>query len=109
VSAESENLRFSDGSLITPALDEGIRLFNAGEFFDCHEVLEDAWRENDNLEGAIKVMRSGLPQLHAYSNWPGIELKSFIPDLERCLKEFLSLESTGNRFNSSLIPVLKKR
>jgi predicted metal-dependent hydrolase len=25
-------------------LARGIRLFNEGEFFHCHEVLEDAWR-----------------------------------------------------------------
>ena len=24
-------------------LQRGIRLFNVGEFFECHEVLEDAW------------------------------------------------------------------
>jgi len=26
------------------AFDHGIRLFNAGEFFVCHEVLEELWR-----------------------------------------------------------------
>lgn len=25
-------------------LRQGIELFNAGEFFDCHEVLEEFWR-----------------------------------------------------------------
>src|ERR1041384_3798518 len=24
-------------------LQKGIRLFNAGEYFECHEVLEEAW------------------------------------------------------------------
>jgi len=27
-----------------PRLREGIALFNAGEFFEAHEALEDAWR-----------------------------------------------------------------
>jgi predicted metal-dependent hydrolase len=28
----------------------GIDLFNAGEFFECHEVLEDLWRPNRGEE-----------------------------------------------------------
>jgi|SRR5579862_4716181 len=27
-----------------PAFRHGIQLFNDGEFFECHEVLEDLWR-----------------------------------------------------------------
>jgi uncharacterized protein len=26
-----------------PLLEKGIHLFNRGEFFECHEVLEEAW------------------------------------------------------------------
>lgn len=29
-----------------PLLIEGVRLFNAGEYYRCHEVLEDAWRSD---------------------------------------------------------------
>jgi len=28
----------------------GIELFNAGEFYECHEVLEDAWRPSGGAE-----------------------------------------------------------
>ena len=28
----------------------GIRLFNAREFYDAHEVWEDVWRESEGLE-----------------------------------------------------------
>jgi len=28
----------------------GIRLFNAGEFYDAHEVWEDVWRESQGME-----------------------------------------------------------
>ncbi len=31
-----------------PLLERGIRLFNAGEFFECHEVLEEAWTTERN-------------------------------------------------------------
>ena len=38
----------------------GIELFNSGRFYDAHEVLEDAWRENSGperlfLQGLIQV------------------------------------------------------
>jgi len=44
----------------TEGLFDGIRLFNAGQFFESHEVLEDLWRaapEND------KKFLQGLTQL----------------------------------------------
>lgn len=41
-------------------LEEGIALFNRGEFFDCHEVLEALWLESSGerkkfLQGLIQV------------------------------------------------------
>ena len=41
-------------------LEEGITLFNRGEFFDCHEVLEALWLESSGdrkkfLQGLIQV------------------------------------------------------
>jgi len=41
-------------------LEEGIALFNRGEFFDCHEVLEELWLESSGdrkkfLQGLIQV------------------------------------------------------
>lgn len=71
------------------ALGEGTRLFNRGEFFACHEVWEDAWRESraphrlflqalihvavsfyheqqGNAVGAERQMRKGLKKLAGY-------------------------------------------
>ena len=28
-----------------PQLQQGVRLFNEGEFFACHDVLEEAWTD----------------------------------------------------------------
>lgn len=46
----------------------GIRLFNAREFYDAHEVWEDVWREADGIE---KRFLQGLIQaavaLHHHS------------------------------------------
>lgn len=29
---------------------EGLKLFNEGEFFECHEVIEDLWLETDSAD-----------------------------------------------------------
>lgn len=67
----------------------GIDLFNAGEFYECHEVLEDVWRISDGAErfflqalihfavgfyhhrqgnpaGAERQLRKGLRKLAGY-------------------------------------------
>lgn len=41
-------------------LERGVELFNAGEFFEAHEVLEDVWRlavgeERRFLQGLIQI------------------------------------------------------
>jgi uncharacterized protein len=69
-----------------PALRTGIAQFNAGEYWECHETLEMLWRaearpvrdlyqgilqigvafhhlRHDNLTGALKMLRRGLPRL----------------------------------------------
>jgi predicted metal-dependent hydrolase len=47
-------------SVLPSDLSHGIELFNRGEFFDAHEVLEDVWRaapagEKKFLQGIIQV------------------------------------------------------
>lgn len=72
-----------------PAAIEGIRLFNAGEYFEAHEELETAWRAEsgpirslyqgilqisvaylhltrNNYEGAVKVYGRAIKWLRAY-------------------------------------------
>jgi predicted metal-dependent hydrolase len=67
----------------------GIELFNTGQFFVCHEVLEEVWTpergprrlflqslihlavglyhwERHNSDGAIRQLRKGLRKLAAY-------------------------------------------
>lgn len=67
----------------------GIELFNAGEFFECHEVLEDLWNEQidpekqltqgilqiavgylhlgrDNRVGALKLFTRGLARVQPF-------------------------------------------
>jgi hypothetical protein len=72
-----------------PLLERGIALFNRGESFECHEVLEEAWapergprrlflqslihmavgiyhNERGNPPGALRQLRKGLRKLAAY-------------------------------------------
>lgn len=72
-----------------PLLHRGIQLFNDGEFFECHEVLEAAWTpergqrrlflqalihmavgwyhcQGSNPVGASRQLRKGLRKLSAY-------------------------------------------
>ena len=72
-----------------PLLARGIALFNHGEYFECHEVLEEAWtpergprrlflqslihmavgfyhHQRGNPPGALRLLRKGLRKLAAY-------------------------------------------
>jgi predicted metal-dependent hydrolase len=79
---------------LKPLLDEsafrhGIQLFNDGDFFECHEVLEDLWRpmqgpqrlflqgvihfavalyhyQQNNVPGALRQLRKSLKKLAGY-------------------------------------------
>ena len=71
-------------------LSQGIELFNGGEFFRCHEVLEEVWRfergprrqflqavihvavgfyhsQRGNTAGAVSQLRKGVEKLAAYT------------------------------------------
>ncbi len=43
-----------------PQAAEGLRLFNAGEYFEAHEALEDAWNAE---EGTAKNLYRGVLQI----------------------------------------------
>ena len=72
-----------------PFLERGIALFNHGEYFECHEVLEEAWTpergerrlflqslihmavgfyhsQRGNPAGAMRQLRKGLRKLGGY-------------------------------------------
>ena len=92
---------------------EGIRLFNAEEFFDCHDVLEELWAEtlgsekkfyqgmiqasvalfhfgNENLGGARKLYESARQNLEPYAPfYLGLDLATFLADMQHCFRELL--------------------
>ena len=63
-------LNWMFNNLMGQQLQAGFALFNAGRFFDAHEVLEDAWR-NAPRHGARRRHLQGLVQaavaLHHHS------------------------------------------
>jgi predicted metal-dependent hydrolase len=97
---------------------EGLRLFNAEDFFESHEVLEDLWSEtqderkkfyqgliqaavallhfgNGNLGGAKKVYLTSRKYLEAYMpEFEGLDVARFIDDMQFCFQELLDDQQT---------------
>jgi uncharacterized protein len=67
----------------------GIDLFNRGEFYDAHEVLEDVWRAS---EGPEKKFLQGLIQLavamHHYSRGNHVGARSLLARAARNLRGY---------------------
>ena len=97
---------------------EGLRLFNAEDFFESHEVLEELWSEcqdghkkfyqgliqaavallhfgNGNLGGAKKVYLSCRKYLEAYRPYcSGLDVARFLDELEFCFQELIEDQQT---------------
>ena len=95
---------------------QGIEHFNACDFFEAHEVWEELWTDyrgdlrkfyqgliqaavalhhfgNGNIRGARKVYLSSSNYLQAYCpTCEGIDLVSFLAQLEACFAEVLATE-----------------
>ena len=87
-------------------LQRGLALFNAGLFFECHELLEDLWRatsgpdkdfyhgvvqvaaafyhyEKHNRHGAVTLLTKGRDKLAPYpSSYLGVDVAAFRKSLE---------------------------
>lgn len=94
-----------------PRIEEGIRLFNEGEFFACHDVLEDFWGEQicsekpffqgliqaavalfhfeeGNLGGARRMSLSSRAYMSSFSpSLGGIDVARLLADLDTCFHE----------------------
>ena len=98
-------------------LEQGIALFNAREFFQCHEVLEDIWMHEKpprkrflqsiihfavafyhegraNRLGALRQLRKGLAKLAPYVPvYEGVDTSRMFDEGLRCLA---ALEQGGH-------------
>jgi predicted metal-dependent hydrolase len=103
------------------ALEEGIRLFNRGKFFEAHEVWEQVWKlakanertfyhgliqaaaalvhiQRGNYAGAVSVYLKARRNLERLPElWMGIELGQFRSSLEAYFEEIQTVaRSDGN-------------
>lgn len=104
----------ADARSIDELYAEGIRHFNACDFFEAHEVWEELWTEyrgparrfyqgliqaavalhhfgNGNIRGAKKVYFSSRTYLNDYCPAHlGLNLEAFLGQYERCFAEVLA-------------------
>ncbi|ABG05369.1 protein of unknown function DUF309 [Rubrobacter xylanophilus DSM 9941] len=113
---------------------EGIERFNRGEFYECHEHLEEAWRaetrrirylyqgilqvgvgfyhqQNGNWRGAVGLLRNGIERLREFEPEAlGIDVSSLVRESEACLAELERLGRERVRhFDRAMIPKVKLR
>jgi predicted metal-dependent hydrolase len=94
---------------------KGIELFNEKHYFECHEVIEEAWNEevgpvrimyqgilqvgvacyhiqNRNWRGAMKVLNRGTSKLRRFEpTCMGIDLARLLRDAETVTQELMRL------------------
>jgi predicted metal-dependent hydrolase len=99
-----------EGALPDLAL-KGIEEFNRGEFYECHEYLEEAWMQepgrvrflyqgilqvgvgfyhlqNGNWRGATGLLRNGAVRLKEFEPVTlGVDVAKLVRESERCLRE----------------------
>ena len=127
----TESVNDTCNASLHPRAADGLRLFNAGEYFEAHEALEDAWKEERgnvrelyrgilqiavvylhvtrrNYNGAVKVYGRSQRWL---KDWPDICRGIHVENLRRNADEVLSevkrlgVEKISEFDNSLLKPV----
>ena len=110
----------------------GVQLFNAGDFFEAHEVWEDLWAashgaerrfyqgliqaavglchfHNGNLGGAAKLYRSSRDYMSRYASpYLGLDADAFWRQMERCFAGVVDRADPdlGLRPTEELMPVI---
>lgn len=113
-----------------PRFLKGIEEFNRGQFFECHETLEEIWLEENGEDrrfyqgiiqiaagyfkweqgvsrGAIKLWRAGLEKLESYGPVHlGIHLDTFTRGVRSNLQEVEAAYEDQRKLSEIHIPVL---
>lgn len=110
---------------------EGIRLFNAREYFEAHEVWEELWHEmtgtdrrfvqgliqaavcvyhadNGNIRGALRLFDSACRYMTMYGtrHW-GIDIEGFWQQMANALAAFRVMPPLANpKVDCTLLPIL---
>lgn len=110
----------------------GIRLFNAGEFYECHEELEAIWLKemdpirylyqgilqvgvgfhhlgNDNFRGARLLLENGIAKIERFQpQCMGIDTRRLLEESQRCLDHLLALGADRiGEFDWKLVPTIQ--
>jgi predicted metal-dependent hydrolase len=122
---------------VRDALLKAVREFNSWRFYDCHETLEDIWREaggksveaetagfyqgiikaaagfhhllRDNHKGAVNLLSDSIRLLEPYRPATlGVDVEGLLAGVRRALDRVLELGPERLReFDRSLIPVIQ--
>ena len=112
-----------------PDLLEGVRLFNDGEYFECHEVLEAIWRDerdpirylyqgilqigvgfhhlrNRNFRGATLLLRDGIDKTRRFEpTCMQIDTATLCDEAQACLDRLHDLgRDRIAEFDWALVP-----
>jgi len=118
------------------ALEKGVREFNDWRFYDCHETLEDVWREvggkgdgatladfyqgiikvaagfhhvlRDNHKGAVNLLSDAFRLLDRFRPATlDVDVERLLADVRPCLDRILELGPVRLReFDRSMIPCI---
>jgi uncharacterized protein len=107
----------------------GVHLFNAGEFFECHEVLEELWRDEPgpirelyqgilqvgvgfyhlgraNHRGAVNLLGYGIARLERVPpDAQGLDVRALLVQAARCRERLVELGPHRlDAFDTATIP-----
>jgi hypothetical protein len=111
---------------------EGLELFNRGEYFECHEIIEAAWNEETgpirvlfqgvlqigvacyhiqrkNWRGAMKLLERGIPKVQRFApSCMGLNLSKLLHETEAVRQELVRLGAEWQgEFDQTLLPTIE--
>jgi len=111
---------------------EGIALFNRGEWYEAHEVLEHEWHaergkvrklyqgilqigvglhhaRGGNHRGAVLLLTDGIDKTARFTpNYRGLDTARLVREAQACLDQVIALGPEGlKRFDWSIVPVIE--
>ncbi len=107
-------------------------MYNRGEYYECHEVLEDTWRaeaddvrylyqgilqigvafhhlRNDNWRGAVGLLSGGIEKVGRYRpQCMGVDTEKLVHDAQNCLDQLHVIgRDNVDQFEWSMVPVIE--
>lgn len=118
---------------IPERFEEGIKKFNEGKFYECHDILEDVWFEirgssrrfyqglihlavgfyhlthRKNFNGTLSQLNKGINKLSEYSpEFQGVDIERLLKKVRLCGKKVeVMKELKSEEFDAGLIPKIR--